>query len=152
MLNEYEFIQLSQNKPTKSVYQDIVMYQSTDEKIEKLSNILSESTVTKTLIFVETKRYADRVGKALFIKGHKNGVIHGDKRQNQRKKTLDSFKRSHINVLVATNVAARGIDIDDITHVINLDTPTSDDDYIHRIGRVGRNGNTGTAFTFVVGK
>lgn len=149
MAQGYEFIQLSTNAPTASVVQDIVEYDSKEQKIEKLYIILSQETVTKTLIFVETKRYADKVGKELMRKGLKSGVIHGDKRQNQRKKTLESFRNSHIDTLIATNVAARGIDIEDITHVINLDTPTSYDDYIHRIGRAGRNGNTGTAFTFV---
>ncbi len=149
MSENYEFIKLSTNSPTKSVVQDIVEYDDSRQKIDKLYVILSKETVTKTLVFVETKRYADRVGKELLRKGIRNGVIHGNKRQNQRRKTLESFRKSQINTLIATNVAARGIDIDDITHVINLDTPTSYDDYIHRIGRAGRNGNTGAAFTFV---
>lgn len=149
MAQGYEYIQISENKPTKSVYQDIVIYDNRDQKIPKLNEILSEKKVEKTLVFVETKHYADRVEKALYKSGFKSGVIHGGKKQNQRKKILSLFRDSRINVLVATNVAARGIDITDITHVINLDTPVSYDDYIHRIGRAGRNGNTGTALTFV---
>jgi ATP-dependent RNA helicase RhlE len=149
LTNKFDFVQLSFNQPSKCVLQDIVEYESKEQKIEKLSTILAQNSVTKTLVFVETKRYADKVGKELRQKGYKNGVIHGDKRQNQRSKTMESFKKSHITVLIATNVAARGIDINDISHVINLDTPTSYEEYIHRIGRASRNGNKGTAFTFV---
>lgn len=149
MINDFEYMQLSQNKPSESVYQDIVEYHDKNQKIDQLNDILLMESVSKTIIFVETKRYADRVGKELREKGHRNGVIHGDKRQNQRRRTIEDFRDSTIQILVATNVVARGIDIDDISHVVNLDTPTSYEDYIHRIGRVGRNGSTGNALTFV---
>jgi superfamily II DNA/RNA helicase len=75
--------------------------------------------------------------------------LHGDKSQGQRKRALDKFRRSEVTILVATDVAARGIDIADITHVINYSTPQTYDDYVHRIGRAGRAGKTGTALTFI---
>ncbi len=145
----YDVVKLSNNTPTTQVVQSIIDYTHSQEKIDKLQEILDTEAVEKAIIFVETKRYADTVQMTLRKAGLKVESIHGDKRQNVRKRVIDMFKKSKIDVLVATNVAARGIDIDDITHVINLDEPTSYDEYIHRIGRTGRNGSFGTAYTFV---
>ncbi len=147
--DSYDVVKLSNNTPTTQVVQSIIDYTHSQEKIDKLQEILDTEAVEKAIIFVETKRYADQVQMTLRKAGLKVEAIHGDKRQNVRKRVIEMFKRSKVNVLVATNVAARGIDIDDITHVINLDEPTSYDEYIHRIGRTGRNGSFGTAFTFV---
>jgi len=152
MINSYELIRLAENKPSKSVVQSIIDYSSAQNKIDLLEDILKRDDVKKALVFVDTKRYADKVDMTLYKRNFKVGVIHGDKRQNTRKNVIESFKRSKIKVLVATNVAARGIDIDDITHVINLDEPQSHDEYIHRIGRTGRNGALGTAYTFVMNR
>lgn len=145
----YDVIKLSNNTPSKSVIQSVIDYTHQKEKIDLLEDILNREDVEKAIIFVDTKRYADQVDKVLYQNRHKVGVIHGDKRQNVRKRVITQFKNSKINFLVATNVAARGIDIDDITHVINLDEPQTYDEYIHRIGRTGRNGSYGTAYTFV---
>lgn len=149
-INDYETIKLANNSPSKSVVQRVIDIKDKSQKISKLKELLNQDEVEKAIIFVETKRYADMVDKVLFQDKFRVGVIHGDKRQNQRRRILDKFKRSNINYLIATNVAARGIDIDDITHVINLDEPGSYDEYIHRIGRTGRNGRIGTAYTFLV--
>jgi ATP-dependent RNA helicase RhlE len=147
--NNYTTIRLTENKPANLVDQDVVYYEATEEKISILHGILVKEEVKKTVIFVDTKRYADKVGKELYEKGINSGVLHGDKSQFNRKKILDLYRNSRINVLVATNVAARGIDIDDISHVINLDEPRTYEEYIHRIGRTGRNGRSGSALTFV---
>jgi len=152
MTNSYELIRLAGNKPSKSVVQSIVDYNSNQNKIDLLEDILKRDDVQKAIVFVDTKRYADKVDMTLYKRNFKVGVIHGDKRQNTRKRVIESFKKSRINVLIATNVAARGIDIDDITHVINLDEPQTHDEYIHRIGRTGRNGALGTAYTFVMNR
>lgn len=149
LTTDFDIIKLTSNTPNKNVVQSVVDYTHNEEKFELLKEILKKEEVEKAVIFVETKRFADSVAKSLKLRNYKVDVIHGDKRQNVRKRVLDMFRRSKINVLVATNVAARGIDIDDITHVINLDEPTSYDEYIHRIGRTGRNGGVGTAYTFV---
>jgi superfamily II DNA/RNA helicase len=149
LCEKFETIRLASNKPSNQVAQSIVEYTHTKEKIEILEGILRKEEVRKTLIFVETKSYADQVQRQLSLNGLKIDSIHGDKRQSVRKRAIERFKKSEVKILVATNVAARGIDIDDITHVINLDTPQSYDEYIHRVGRTGRNGKFGTAFTFV---
>jgi len=103
------------------------------------------------LIFREMKHSVDSLTKELAHMGFKVGCIHGDKRSRERIRTLDAFKKDQINVLIATDVAARGLDIPDVTHVINYDVPQTYDTYIHRIGRTGRSGKKGTALTFVPG-
>lgn len=149
MVGQYKMIKLSENKPINMVKQDVIYFDRREEKIDKLHSILMQEEVTKTVVFVETRRYADKVGKKLQQAGIRTGVIHGNKNQNQRKRIMEEYRRTKFNVLVATNVAARGLDIDDISHVINFDEPESYDEYIHRIGRTGRNGKEGTAYTFV---
>jgi superfamily II DNA/RNA helicase len=149
LIRNYETIKLSNNTANNSVAQSVIDYSSTQEKMQLLEELLQREEVKKAIIFVETKRYADRVKKSLFSNKHRVDVIHGDKRQNYRNRVISKFRDSRINYLVATNVAARGIDIDDITHVINLDEPQNYDEYIHRIGRTGRNGSTGVAYTFL---
>jgi ATP-dependent RNA helicase RhlE len=131
------------------VHQNIVRYTSKEQKIEMLHKVLVENTKNKFIIFDETKRSVDRLNKDLVKRGFKSDAIHGNKSQRQREKALARFKTSQTNVLVATDVAARGIDVKDITHVINYSTPQKYDDYIHRIGRAGRAGRVGYALTFV---
>ena len=144
-------VKVSVNSGTKSsdnVDQDVIYVHSADEKFNKLLDILKSEECEKTILFVETKRKADRITKKL-NKHIKSDTIHGDKSQNYRVKAIKRFKEGDVKVLVATDVAARGIDIDGITHVINFQLPLTMDSYIHRIGRTGRAGNTGQAFTFV---
>jgi ATP-dependent RNA helicase DeaD len=86
------------------------------------------------------------------VRGFKAESIHGNKTQNKRQKALDLFRRDHVQILVATDVAARGLDIAGVSHVINYDLPGSDEDYIHRIGRTGRAGKKGKALTFIEGR
>ncbi|MFT4532230.1 MAG: ATP-dependent RNA helicase RhlE [Candidatus Saccharimonadales bacterium] len=132
-----------------NVEQSILHYFEDSEKIGKLHDILLVDNVTKTLIFCETKRSTEKLSTELTSRGFKSDAMHGNKSQGQRQRALRQFKEGQVNILVATDVAARGIDVDGITHVINFDVPQTYDDYTHRIGRTGRGDQTGTAITFV---
>lgn len=132
-----------------NVEQSIMHYFETADKLDKLHDLLLNEKVGKTLIFSETKRSVERLSKELADRGFKADAMHGDKTQGQRQRALKKFKDDHIDILVATDVAARGIDVDGITHVVNYDVPQTYDDYTHRIGRAGRGQNTGHAVTFV---
>lgn len=118
-------------------------------KPEVLRELLDKKEVSKTLVFVRTKRGADTLHRGLSNIGFQTAVLHGNKTQNQRQRSLDQFGRGNINVLIATDVASRGIDVADISHVVNYDLPESYDAYIHRIGRTGRADKKGIALTFV---
>ena len=111
--------------------------------------MLIQDGFDKVLIFGRTKHGIEKLNDELEFRGFKVGALHGNKRQSQRRRILDSFKRSEIQILLATDVASRGLDIENVTHVINYDLPEDYDDYIHRIGRTGRAGKSGTALTFV---
>jgi ATP-dependent RNA helicase RhlE len=132
-----------------NVEQDIVRYGSKEQKMEKLHDLLLQKEVKKALVFDETHHSVERLMKELQVRGFDTDAIHGGKTQAARQKALKRFKDGHINVLVATDVAARGIDVADITHVINFTTPQSYSDYVHRIGRAGRAGRRGYALTFI---
>jgi superfamily II DNA/RNA helicase len=132
-----------------NVDQTVQYYVSSGEKIDKLHDILINDEVEKTLIFSETRRSVERLSTELTNRGFQADAMHGDKSQGQRQAALRKFRDSHVKILVATDVAARGIDVDGITHVINYDLPQTYDDYTHRIGRAGRAGNKGYAITFV---
>ncbi|MDB5161442.1 MAG: putative box helicase domain protein [Candidatus Saccharibacteria bacterium] len=134
---------------SQNVHQDVVRFSGNVDKIDSLHNVLIQPNVQKTLIFGKTKHGVERLSRELRARGFKSESMHGDKSQGQRKRALDSFRDNQIKVLVATDVAARGIDVKDITHVINYDVPQTYDDYVHRIGRAGRAGQAGYALTFV---
>lgn len=118
-------------------------------KIEVLHDLLIQPGFDKVIIFGRTKWGMDKLSHALIDRGFKTATIHGNKSQGQRQRALSEFKNNRQNILIATDVAARGIDIEDVTHVINYDAPETYDDYIHRIGRTGRAGKKGIALTFV---
>ncbi|MDA0637988.1 DEAD/DEAH box helicase, partial [Nonomuraea sp. MCN248] len=119
------------------------------DKIEILSRLLQAEGRGLTMVFCETKRACDMVSEQLDTRGFAVAAVHGDLGQGQREQALRAFRNGKIDVLVATDVAARGIDIDDVTHVVNYDCPTDDKTYVHRIGRTGRAGRTGISVTFV---
>jgi ATP-dependent RNA helicase RhlE len=121
----------------------------TEDKSQLLADVLDRPEVTSAIVFIRTKYRADRVAKQLKRDGFKAMPIHGGRSQNQRQNALDDFKAGKINILVATDVAARGIDIQGVTHVINFDIPGQYDDYVHRIGRTARAKAKGDAITFV---
>jgi ATP-dependent RNA helicase RhlE len=120
-----------------------------DGKLDALVRELHDSERGLTLVFVRTKRGADRLVKRLRSHDIHALAMHGNKTQSQREKALARFGSGHVDTLVATDVAARGLDIDDITHVINFDAPEDQDAYTHRVGRTGRAGRTGTGVTLV---
>ncbi len=119
------------------------------DKIEIVGRLLQARERGLTMVFCETKRACDMVAEQLDTRGFAVAAVHGDLGQGQREQALRAFRNGKIDVLVATDVAARGIDIDDVTHVVNYDCPTDDKTYVHRIGRTGRAGRTGIAVTFV---
>ncbi len=120
-------------------------------KLDQLVAQVREEDDSRMLVFVRTKRGADRLVKRLAGRSLKAVAMHGDKSQGQRERALARFERGDVNLLVATDVAARGIDVADITHVVNFDMPGDRDSYVHRIGRTGRAGRTGTGISFVLG-
>ncbi|MEU8361838.1 DEAD/DEAH box helicase [Nonomuraea sp. NPDC048882] len=119
------------------------------DKIEIVARLLQAEGRGLTMVFCETKRACDMVAEQLDTRGFAVAAVHGDLGQGQREQALRAFRNGKIDVLVATDVAARGIDIDDVTHVVNYDCPTDDKTYVHRIGRTGRAGRTGISVTFV---
>lgn len=142
-------ISLKASATSENVHQNVVRYQNSSEKIDKLHDLLIKEGVAKAIVFDETQRGVERLNKELVGRGFLAESIHGGKSQGQRQRALANFKQNHINILVATDVAARGIDVPDITHVVNFSVPKTYDDYIHRIGRAGRAGQVGYALTFV---
>ena len=134
--------------PAKDVKQGVYAVHG-DRKLDLLSTILREPEVTSALVFLRTKHRTDRIAKALHKEGFKAEAIHGGRSQRQRQQAIDGFRAGRYQVLVATDVAARGLDVQGVTHVVNFDIPNTSDDYIHRIGRTARANATGDAITFV---
>ena len=132
-----------------NVEQSIVHYFENKDRIDKLHDLLITDEVERVLIFCETKHGTDKLSKELNARGFRSDSMHGKKSQNQRQRALKKFKSGEVDILVATDVAARGIDVDGITHVINHDVPQTYDVYTHRIGRTGRAGTKGYAVTFI---
>ncbi len=142
-------VSVKKKDTAENIEQNIIKVQHKDKKIEQLHDLLIQQGFDKVLIFGRTKWGIQKLTDTLIQRGFKAAAIHGNKSQNQRQRALDQFKQNSIQVLLATDVASRGLDIDDVTHVINYDQPASYDDYVHRIGRTGRADKKGTALTFV---
>lgn len=141
-------VSVKTGETSENVEQDVVRFRETAEKIDKLHDILLAGEL-KAIVFDGTQRSVERLSKELIERGFQADAIHGGKTQGQRQRALNRFKENKVNILVATDVAARGIDVADITHVINYTVPQSYEDYVHRIGRAGRAGRMGYALTFV---
>lgn len=131
------------------IQQDVIKVRDKNEKIEKLNEMLKQEEFKKVLIFGRTKWGVERLSRSLQEKGFNADSIHGNKSLNQRLRVLTQFKQNQLHVLVATDVAARGLDIENVSHVINFDEPSTYTDYVHRIGRTGRALKPGKALTFV---
>ncbi len=134
---------------SKNVHQDVIRVKAGETKFETLANLLRDPEFSKVLVFGRTKHGVEKLSSELIKRGFKAESIHGNKNQGQRQRALDLFKNDQAQVLTATDVAARGLDISGVTHVINFDLPATYDDYVHRIGRTGRGDKKGKALTFV---
>jgi len=132
----------------KGVDQDVIRVGS-GNKLDILHELLQQPDFSKVIVFGRTKHGVEKLSKMLAQRGIKADAIHGNKTQSKRQRALDAFKQNRTQVLVATDVAARGIDVSDVTHVINYDLPNTYEDYVHRIGRTGRAGKGGKALSFV---
>lgn len=151
-MNQPATVSVVKRQTSAHIDQSVVYASGKDEKLEKLVELLNGEKAERVIIFGDTKFGVQRLADTLTKQGLAALAIHGNKSQPQRERALRDFKSNRVNILVATDVAARGLDIPDVSHVINFDTPKIYDDYIHRIGRTGRAGNRGTAITFVDGR
>lgn len=148
-LREPVRISVKTRDTSKNVDQDVVRVGSGKNKLDILHDLLNQKEFSKVLIFGRTKHGVEKLSKVLSDKGFKAESIHGNKNHSKRQRALGLFKQNHIQILVATDVAARGLDIPDVSHVINYDIPATHDDYVHRIGRTGRGDKKGKALTFI---
>jgi len=141
-------VSVEKQATAENVEQKVIQVEK-HQKIDKLHDLLAQDEFEKVLVFGRTKWSMQKLTDELVRRGIRAAVIHGNKSQGQRQRALEQFKNNQISVLVATDVASRGLDIPDVTHVINFDMPATYDDYVHRIGRTGRAGKPGIALTFV---
>ncbi len=148
-MGSYEFITVEKQKPTVSLTEQIYYEVQSSDKFEALCRIVDIEEDFYGLVFCRTKNDVDEVASHLTERGYDADFIHGDISQSQREKTLGRFKKKKINILVATDVAARGLDVNNMSHVINYSLPHDPESYVHRIGRTGRAGKEGTAITFI---
>jgi ATP-dependent RNA helicase RhlE len=133
----------------ETIDQDIIRVNSPTQKIDMLHELLIKEEFEKVIVFARTKHGTEKLSRSLTMRGFRTAAIHGNKTQGQRQRALQAFKNNQVQILLATDVASRGIDVADVTHVINYDAPESYDDYVHRIGRTGRANKKGKAITFV---
>ncbi len=140
-------VAVTPEKPTTEKVDQRLYFVERDQKRALLAHLLKEDLDGSVLVFTRTKRGADRVARDLEKVGMRVASIHGDKSQNARQRALQDFKNGRMRVLVATDIAARGIDISELPYVVNYDVPESPETYVHRIGRTGRAGNVGVALT-----
>jgi len=148
ILNNPAKVSVTPSSTTVEKTDQFVYFVDKGNKKYLLIDILQDKTIDRALVFTRTKHGADKVAKDLTKAGINSMAIHGNKSQNARQNALNNFKTNQIRVLVATDIAARGIDIDDLTHVINFELPNIPESYVHRIGRTGRAGASGVAIAF----
>lgn len=149
IVRDPEFVSVGSRGKAAHTIEQFAYPVAQQHKMPLLLELLKIEPFERVLVFTRTKRGADRLATVLERWDHRSNRIHGDRSQSQREAALRSFKTGRTNILVATDVAARGIDIDSVSHVINYDIPEVPEDYVHRIGRTGRAGNTGRAITLV---
>lgn len=148
-LNNPVTISVKTHDTAQTVDQNIIKVSDPAKKFDTLLDLLHQAEFQKVLIFGRTKWGVEKLAKNLDSKGFRTAAIHGNKSQNQRQNALSKFKQDQLHILVATDIAARGLDIPDVSHVINYDEPATYEDYVHRIGRTGRAEKRGKALTFV---
>ena len=145
----FRSVSVRTRETSEHIDQDVVKVSGKEEKIRVLNDLLGKDDFEKVLVFGETKYGVQRLADNLTKMGKPAEAIHGNKSQPQRQRALRNFRDGKVKILVATDVAARGLDIPNVSHVINFDTPNNYEDYIHRIGRTGRAGKKGNALTFI---
>ena len=138
----------AEHEKHENISQTLYYTDDLHHKNRLLEHILKMEGVDRTIVFTSTKRHADELVDELQAQGHRAAVLHGDMKQSQRTRTISQMKQGRVSILVATDVASRGLDVQSVTHVINFDLPRSAEDYVHRIGRTGRAGATGSALSF----
>lgn len=146
--NPVEIAVAAEKEKHECIEERLHMVDGVKHKNRLLDHILLDPEINQAIIFTSTKRHADQLAQELSERGHLTAALHGDMNQRERTRTLAQLKNGAVKFLVATDVAARGIDVKTITHVINFDMPTQAEDYVHRIGRTGRAGKTGIALSF----
>ena len=146
------FIQATRKELTVPSIQQFYLEVSEASKLEVLSRLIDTNNIKLSLVFCNTKKRVDELSSALQSRGYSSEALHGDMKQEQRDRVMAKFRKGYIDILVATDVAARGIDVDDIEAVFNYDIPEDVEYYVHRIGRTGRAGRAGKSFSFVVGR
>lgn len=142
-------VSVKKQDTSENVDQDVIKVKAHCKKVDQLHDLLIQDGFDKVLIFGRTKHGIEKLYRELELRGFKVGAIHGNKTQGARQRVLNSFKQDNIQILLATDVASRGLDIENVTHVINYELPETYDDYIHRIGRTGRANKRGVALTFI---
>jgi ATP-dependent RNA helicase RhlE len=147
ILRHPERIEISPEAPTVELIEQRVMFSDMDGKRRLLLDLLADKALERVIVFTRTKHRANRISDQLGIAGISTEALHGNKSQNARQRALERFRSGHARVLVATDIAARGIDIDGITHVINFELPNEPESYVHRIGRTARAGASGIAIS-----
>jgi superfamily II DNA/RNA helicase len=153
LLREPVRVEIAGKKTTlETIEQRLHAADDMQHKNRLLKHLISDSGMTRAIIFSGTKQNADQLARELAAQGHSAAALHGDMNQNARNRTIMNMRRGKVRLLVATDVAARGLDVSGITHVINYDLPKNAEDYVHRIGRTGRAGATGIAISFASGK
>ena len=148
LLKEPVRVEVSPGATTAEKVEQKVLFVAKEKKRALISELMTDKNIKRVLVFTRTKHGADRVARHLDQSGIKSVAIHGNKSQNARQRALDSFRSGKIRALVATDIAARGIDVDGVTHVINFDLPNEPESYVHRIGRTARAGEKGIALSF----
>lgn len=148
IMRQPKYVQVGESRGPASTITHVAQLVPKGEKVEWLAGFLRQSR-EPALVFVRTKRWAERLGERLAAHGIRCAALHADRSQSQRTAAVEGFRGGRYRVLVATDIAARGLDIDGIAHVINYEVPESPDAYVHRVGRTGRAEATGTALTLV---
>jgi superfamily II DNA/RNA helicase len=142
-------IRVKSHQTNNQIHQDIIKIKPGENKIDVLHQLLLKAEFERVIVFGRTKHGINKLEQQLYERGIRVCALHGNKSQNARQRSLQDFKRGRVQALLATDIVARGIDVEGVTHVINFDEPMTYDDYIHRIGRTGRAGKVGKALTFV---
>jgi superfamily II DNA/RNA helicase len=149
LMRNPEMVKVREQATTLQIHQDIVTIKPGENKVDVLHQLLCQAEFARVIVFGRTKRGVSKLERQLFDRGLRVTALHSNKSQSARQRSLNEFKTGRVQALLATDIVARGIDVDDVTHVINFDEPMTYDDYIHRIGRTGRAGKIGKALTFV---